>query len=82
MRKTVQIMGVGPHKTGDSKRTGKPYDFTEISIGYNSPDYFGQCCELVFVDAAVLDGVVLSPGEVIDIVCHQYNFKTVIDAIL
>ena len=82
MRKTVQIMGIGQRKTGNSKRTGKPYDFTEISIGYDAPGYCGQCCETVSVDASLLDGVVLSPGEVIDIVCHQYNFKTVIDAIL
>lgn len=82
MRKTVQIMGVGSRKTGISKRTQKPYDFTEISIGYDSPDFFGQRCETVAVDASLLNGVALAPGEVIDIVCHEYNFKLVIDAIL
>ena len=82
MRKTVQIMGVGPRKSGVSKRTGKPYDFTEISIGYDSPDFSGQRCETVAVDASLFNGVVFTPGEVIDIVCHEYNFKMVIDAIL
>ena len=39
MRKTVQIMGIGQRKSGVSKRNGKPYDFTEISIGYDSSDF-------------------------------------------
>ena len=82
MRATVQIMGVGPRKTGISKRTQKPYDFTEISIGYEFGDFIGQRCETVAVDASVLNGASLAPGEVIDIVCHEYNFKLVIDAIL
>lgn len=82
MRKTVQIMGIGQRKSGISKRNGKPYDFTDISIGYDSPDFLGYRCEVVAVDAAVIGNRVLSPGDSVDIVFHQYNFRTIVDAIL
>lgn len=82
MRKTVQIMGVGQRKSGVSKRCGKPYDFTDFSIGYDSPDFSGLRCEVVAVDAVVIGNRVFSPGDVVEIVSHQYNFRTIVDAIL
>lgn len=82
MRKTVQIMGVGQRKSGISKRNGKPYDFMEISIGYESPGFSGLRCEVVAVDAFVIGERVLAPGDVVDIILHQYNFRTIVDAIL
>ena len=82
MRKTVQILGVGQRKSGNAKKTGKPYDFLEISIGYNSPDYSGLRCETIGVDSNLIGDHQFIPGDVVDIVFHQYNFKTYIDAIL
>ena len=82
MRKTVQILGVGQRKSGNAKKTGKPYDFHEISIGYDSPGYSGLRCETIGIDSNLIGDRQLVPGEVIDIVCHQFNFRTFIDAIL
>lgn len=82
MRKTVQILGVGDRKVGIAKKTGKPYDFQEISIGYDSPGFTGLRCDTVSVDPGLIGTRVLSPGDVIDIVFHLYNFKIYIDAIL
>ena len=82
MRKTVQILGVGQRKSGSAKKTGKPYDFLEISIGYDSPGYSGLRCETICVDSNIIGDRQFVPGEVVDIVSHQFNFKTYIDAIL
>ncbi len=82
MRKTVQIMGVGPRKSGNAKKTGKPYDFLEISIGYESPGFSGQRCETIAISSILIGDRKLVPGEFVDIVSHLYNFKTYIDAIL
>lgn len=82
MRKTVQILGIGPRMTGKSKNTGKPYDFLEISFGYESPGFTGLRCETVGISSALIVDRQLVPGEFVDIISHQYNFKTYIDAIL
>lgn len=82
MRKTVQILGVGQHKFGIAKKSGKPYDFQELSFGYNSPDYSGMRCETIGVDSNVIGDHQFVPGDVVDIVFHQFNFKTYVDAIL
>ena len=82
MRKTVQIIGVGQRKSGNAKKTGKPYDFQEISIGYESSGYSGLRCETIGIDSNLIGDRQLVPGDVVDIVCHQFNFKTYIDAIL
>ena len=82
MRHTVQILGVGQRKAGNAKKTGKPYDFQEISIGYDSPGFSGMRCETIAIDSGLIGDRQLVPGEVVDIVSHQFNFKTYIDAIL
>ena len=82
MRKNVQILGVGERKKGLGKKTGKKYDFTEISIGYEIDGFHGLKCETVAIDADIIGDRVLAPGEVLDLVFHQSNFKTYIDAIL
>lgn len=82
MPKTVQIMGIGPRKSGKSNKTGKPYDFLEVSIGYDSPGFSGLRCETIGISFVLIGDRQLVPGEFVDIVSHQYNFKTYIDAIL
>lgn len=81
MRKLVEVIGVGTRKKGLSKK-GNKYDFTEISIAYEADGVVGRKAETVAVDAAVLADRVVAPGEVLDIVMHQANFKTYVDAIL
>lgn len=82
MRKTVQILGIGQRKSGNAKKTGKPYDFLEISIGYDSPGFSGLRCETIGISSSLIGDRQFVPGDFVDIVSHQYNFKTYIDAIL
>ena len=81
MRKEVQVMGVGSRKTGLSKK-GQKYDFTEVSISYPDEKFKGFKAETVNFDAAIVGERVIAPGDILDVVMHQANFKTYIDAIL
>lgn len=81
MRKEVQIVGIGARKAGVSKK-GAKYDFTEVSIAYPADNFDGMKAETVAIDAAIIAGRKLAPGEVLDLVMHQANFKTYVDAIL
>ena len=81
MRKIVEVIGVGKRKHGLSKM-GRKYDFTEYAISYEADGFTGRKAETVAIDAATLGDRVIAPGEVIDLVFHQANFKTYVDAIL
>lgn len=82
MRKCVQVIGVGQRKAGVGKKSGKKYDFTEISIAYEREGVNGMTAETVAIDADVIGDRVIAPGEFLDVVMHQANFKTYVDAIL
>lgn len=82
MRAIATIYGVGKRKTGIGKKTGKKYDFVEVSIGYGSTDFVGEKCETVAIDAALIGDRTFGVGERIDLVMHQVNFKTFVDAII
>lgn len=82
MRTYVEVMGVGKRKAGIAKKSGSKYDFTEVSIAYEADGVTGRKCETVAIDVAVMGDRTLAPGEVLDVVMHQANFKTYVDAIL
>lgn len=82
MRKQVQILGVGSRKTGVSKRKGNAYDFLEVAIGYDCPGFSGLKCEVVGIDTDMLGGRPVAPGDTLDLIFHQANFKTYVDAVL
>lgn len=82
MRKLVTVVGVGTRKSGLSKKTGAKYDFTEIAIAYPADGFTGEKCETVAFDSALIADRVIAPGDILDLVFHQANFKTYIDAIL
>lgn len=82
MRKMVTVYGVGARKKGVGKKSGKAYDFTEVSIGYKDDGFTGDRCETVAIDADIIGDRTIVPGEVLDLVMHQANFKTYVDAIL
>lgn len=82
MRKIVQVIGVGERKKGLGKKTGKKYDFTEIAIGYEVDGFHGMKCETVAFDADIIGDRVIAPGDALELVFHQSNFKTYVDAIL
>lgn len=82
MRKLCTVYGVGARKAGLAKKTGKKYDFTEMSIGYEDDGFSGVKCETIAFDSAVIGDRIIAPGDTLDVVMHQANFKTYIDAIL
>ena len=82
MRTYVEVLGVGQRKCGVAKRSGNKYDFTEVSVAYDAPGFQGRKCETIVFDAAVVGDRHIAPGEVLDVVMHQSNFKTYVDAVL
>lgn len=82
MRKTITILGIGLRKQGVSAKTGRPYDFTPVSILHeDSRKMEGQVGEIVNVDSKVLEGIVLYPGMVCDAEVWEQNFRTLVGAI-
>lgn len=82
MRKEVTVLGLGQGKEGISKKSGKKYDFREVAVGYDSVGFTGMKCETLAIDSQLLQGKNVSVGDVLDMVYHQVNFKTYVDAIL
>ena len=82
MRKNVTVIGIGQRKAGISKKGGKKYDFTEIAIGYETEGFSGMKCETIAFDTAIIADKNITVGDVLDLVFHQANFKTYVDAIL
>lgn len=82
MRKNVNVIGVGQRKAGLGKKSGKKYDFTEFGIAYEDTGFTGMKCETVAIDAEIIGDRVIAPGDTLDLVFHQANFKTYVDAIL
>ena len=82
MRRQMTVVGIGPKKAGIGKKSGKPFSFIEYSFIYDDDSVVGQKCETIAVDTGLIGDKKISVGDVLDIVCHQYNFKTTVDAIL
>ena len=82
MRKVAQVIGVGQRKQGLAKKTAKKYDFTEISVAYEADGFVGMKCETLAFDAAVIGDRLIAPGDALDLVFHQANFKTYVDCIV
>lgn len=82
MRTIATVYGIGEHKAGIGKKTGKKYDFTEFAIAYPCPDFNGLKCETVAIDSDVIGERKIGVGDKIDLVMHQANFKTYVDAIV
>lgn len=82
MRKDVTVLGIGQRKAGISKKSGKKYDFTDVAIGYDSDGFIGMKCETLAFDTEMFQEKNVSVGDVLDLVFHQFNSKTYVDAIL
>ena len=82
MRKQMTVVGIGAKKSGIGKKSGKAYEFTEYSFIYEDDSVVGHKCETIALSPEVIGSRKISVGDVLDIVCHQYNFRTTVDAIL
>lgn len=81
MRRQMTVVGIGAKKAGISKK-GKAYEFTDFSFIYEEEGTAGHKAETIALSPDVIGGRKISVGDVLDIVCHQYNFKTTVDCIL
>ncbi len=81
MKIKCTVVGVGKRKAGVGKRSGQPYDFMDISCTYPSPDVTGERAETLVVDTSLLAGRDIAPGDTLDMIVHQANFKTYVDFI-
>lgn len=82
MRAIATVYGIGERKAGIGKKTGKKYDFTEYAIAYPCTGFNGLKCETIAIDAEILGDRKIGVGDKIDLVMHQANFKTYVDAIV
>lgn len=81
MRKIVNVCGVN-RRTGTSKTTGKPYDFTEIHFTY-ADDYVAGCkAANAIVNQNMIGKRDILVGEDLDMVFHVFQNRIVVDAIL
>ena len=48
---TFEIAGIGKRMSGVSKKNNKPYDFTPVSLLYESPDFTGRAGVTLNVNA-------------------------------
>lgn len=76
MRKTIQVVGIGPRKVGIGKKTGDKYDFTDVSIVFDDKKFSGQKADTIAFDQELLDEHPIAVGEVFDAEIYSMNFKT------
>lgn len=74
MRKTIEIVGIGPHKKGVGKNG--PYDFHEVAIRFEDKNFDGAKCEVVTIPPEEFIAHRLHVGLIIDAELYQMNFKT------
>lgn len=82
MRKSMTVVGIGAKKSGIGKKSGKAYEFTEYSFIYEDSNTAGHKAETIAISPEVIGNRKIAVGDTLDIVCHQFNFKTTVDAIL
>ena len=81
MRKTVNVCGVN-HVSGISKKTDKPYDFTEIHFTYQDDYVAGLKADHATVNQSMIGNRQILVGEDLDMVFHVYQNRVVVDAVL
>lgn len=83
MRAYMKVVGLGNRMTGNSKKTGKPYDFQAVSVLYDDQYTTGQKASTVNISGKDVDSVGgLCIGQEYDVVFHTYNNQVVVDALL
>lgn len=82
MRAVCEIVGLGERKTGQSSKTGKPYDFQTVAFVFDDRFINGKRAATANVSGPELDRVPLNLGDVVEMVLHQDNDRFFVDAIL
>ena len=81
MRTNIKVVGIGTRISGTSKKTGKNYDFTPVSIVFPDGRTAGYRAETVNVNTPELP-VNLCVDTEYDVVLHYSNNQLYIDAFL
>lgn len=82
MKIKCTVVGVGERKSGVGKRSGQAYDFTEVSCVYPKPGTNGNHAETFAINTSLLSGREIAPGDEMEMIIHQANFKSYVDYIL
>lgn len=80
MKTVIKIVGVGNRVAG--LKNGNPYDFTPIAFTYSDGRISGERAETVNVSADCLGSSIPRVGDFHEVVLHQQNYRTYIDAFL
>lgn len=81
MRRIVNVCGVN-RRTGKSKATGKPYDFTELHFTYADDYVAGLKAANAIVNQSMIGQREIMVGEDLDLVFHVFQNKVIVDAVL
>lgn len=84
MRCDVNIVGIGPRRSGTSK-AGNKYDFVPVAINYQDPqdqNFKGLKAETLNVDFSTFNEADMQVGDTLDVVMHFQNYRLYLDAVL
>lgn len=84
MRCNVNIVGIGPRRSGTSK-AGNNYDFIPVAINYQDPldkNFKGVKAETLNVDYQMFSDSDMNVGDTLDVVMHFQNYRLYLDAVL
>lgn len=83
MKVHAKIVGMGERRKGISQQNNRAYDFIPVAFLYESRDIQGYKALTVNVQGVIFDDRPdLMVNDEVDLVIHDQNFRTYVDAIL
>lgn len=70
-----EVIGVRKAE-GISKKTGKPFSGYIVFYQYEQGDVTGKACDNVFVSADLLQGMIPTPGMIVELRYNRNGFLT------
>ena len=75
-RVTFEIVGIGKRMNGVSKKNNKPYDFTPVSVLYESPGFTGQAAITLYLNSEQVEEIKdFCVGGIFDAVIYFDAFR-------
>ena len=75
-RVTFEIVGIGKHMYGVSKKNNKPYDFTPVSLLYVAPGFSGHAAVTLNLNAEQVASIKdFSVGAIFDAVVFLDSYR-------
>lgn len=83
MRTVANVVGVGQRRQGVAKSSGRAYDFQSVAITYCDGRMAGEAAATPLVNGPDLDAIGgVKVGDHLDMVCHEFQGKLIVDAII